>query len=451
MRMKKEDVMRMKKLKLIAIILAALMLLGGCSSAALRPAAVARPVYPKAIAFDDYEDRMALQAENTPDERFLQALSEFAASSTGALLPSSEENQLYSPLSLYYPLALCAVGAGGQTKSQLLEALHLAGFDDDYIAEQSARLFRYLYTDNEVSKLTLANSLWMDEYSFRKDFLDTAAGDFYAYLYEADFSKEAAAKEMAEWVSKHTGGLISPAYNFSEDLVLMILNTFYFKDAWSKSFNKALTQPGEFHLAGGGAVTADFMNMTTNRNYTDGDGWSLLPLFTVGGASMNFVLPDEGLSPEDLLSSEKLSGILQLNGESVYARVTASIPKFDFGVETNLMELFAALGITDALDPGLADFSGMADDGLYISSARQLARISIDEDGVEAAAYTELAMDAGAAMIEEPRPVELIFDRPFIFFIEYQGIVLFTGVVQNPAESYNIHNYNPSRNLSGRG
>jgi len=44
-------------------------------------------------------------------------------------------------------------------------------------------------------------------------------------------------------------------------------------------------------------------------------------------------------------------------------------------------------------------------------------------------------MDGTAAVIEEPRPVELIFDRPFIFFIEYQGIILFTGVVQNPAES----------------
>jgi len=429
-----KDVTTMKTLKLTAVLLAALILLGGCSIVSSN-AAVARPVYPKAIAFDNYAARRAVQEENIPDEEFLQALAGFAASSTGALLPSSEENQLYSPLSLYYPLALCAVGADGETKSQLLNALHLAGFDDDYIAEQSARLFRYLYTDNKVSKLTLANSLWMDEYSFKEDFLDTAAGKFFAYLYEVDFSNDATAKEMAKWVSEHTGGLINPTYNYSEDLVLLILNTIYFKDAWSKSFNKSLTETGDFHLAGGGTVTADFMNMTSNRNYIDGDGWSLLQLSTTGGASMNFVLPDEGLSPGDLLSSEKLAGILQMNGESVYARVTASIPRFDFGVENGLTELFAALGITDALDFKLADFSGMADDGLYISSARQLARISIDEDGVEAAAYTELAMDGTAAVIEEPRPVELIFDRPFIFFIDYQGIILFTGVVQNPAES----------------
>ena len=133
------------------------------------------------------------------------------------------------------------------------------------------------------------------------------------------------------------------------------------------------------------------------------------------------------------MAPEKLAAVLGMEGENVFAQVTASIPKFDFGVENGLKELLIALGAANALDPELADFSNMADDGLFISSARQLARISIDEDGVEAAAYTEISMDATSAIVDEPRPVELIFDRPFLFFIEYQGVILFTGVVQNPA------------------
>jgi len=424
----------MKKPKLIPIILAFLLLLAGCSSGKNAAySAVALPVYPEAIAFDDYEARNKVIAENTPDEVFVNALTQFAVSSTGTLLSGTRENQMYSPISLYYPLALCAVGAGGETKSQLFSALNMAGFDDKYIAEQSAKLFRFLYTDNDVSRLNLANSLWMEQYSFKEDFISTAARDFYASLYEADFSQDSTAKEMARWVSENTGGLISPEYDFSEDLVLMILNTIYFKDAWSKPFEKQLTEEDEFTLSDGSTVTADFMNMTSNRNYIDGDGWSLLSLGTVGGASMNFVLPDEGLAPEDLLAPEKLAAVLGMEGENVFAQVTASIPKFDFGVENGLKELLIALGAANALDPELADFSNMADDGLFISSARQLARISIDEDGVEAAAYTEISMDATSAIVDEPRPVELIFDRPFLFFIEYQGVILFTGVVQNPA------------------
>jgi len=424
----------MKKPKLIPIILAFLLLLAGCSSGKNAAySAVALPVYPEAIAFDDYEARNKVIAENTPDEVFVNALTQFAVSSTGTLLSGTRENQMYSPISLYYPLALCAVGAGGETKSQLFSALNMASFDDKYIAEQSAKLFRFLYTDNDVSRLNLANSLWMEQYSFKEDFISTAARDFYASLYEADFSQDSTAKEMARWVSENTGGLISPEYDFSEDLVLMILNTIYFKDAWSKPFEKQLTEEDEFTLSDGSTVTADFMNMTSNRNYIDGDGWSLLSLGTVGGASMNFVLPDEGLAPEDLLAPEKLAAVLGMEGENVFAQVTASIPKFDFGVENGLKELLIALGAANALDPELADFSNMADDGLFISSARQLARISIDEDGVEAAAYTEISMDATSAIVDEPRPVELIFDRPFLFFIEYQGVILFTGVVQNPA------------------
>ncbi|MGI5936536.1 MAG: serpin family protein [Oscillospiraceae bacterium] len=426
----------MKKPKLISIILASLLLFAGCSSnASGKPtanSAVALPVYPQTIAFDDYEAKNTVLTENDPDEEFIRALTRFAVSSTGTLLSSTRENQMYSPISLYYPLALCAVGAGGETKSQLLEALQMAGFDDDYIADQSARLFRCLYTDNEVFRLNLANSLWMAQYSFKENFLNTAAKEFYAALYEVDFSQDSTAKEMAKWVSEHTGGLINPEYNFSEDLVLMILNTVYFKDAWSKPFEKQLTEADEFTLSDGSVVTADFMNMTSNRNYIDGDGWSLLPLRTVGGATMNFVLPDEGIAPEDLMAPEKLTAILGAEGESVFAQVTASIPKFDFGVENGLKELLLALGATHALDPELADFSNMADDGMFISSARQLARISIDEEGVEAAAYTEISMDATSALVDEPQPVELIFDRPFLFFIEYQGVILFTGIVQNP-------------------
>ena len=425
----------MNTLKLISVFLASLMLLGGCTGTAAGPpaaSAVALPVYPEAIAFEDYEAKHTVMTENAPDDEFVKALTQFAVSSTGALLSNTQENQLFSPLSLYYPLALCAIGAGGETKSQLLDALYLAGFNDEYIAAQSAKLFRYLYMDNEVSNLNLANSLWMEQFSFKEDFLDTAAKEFYASLYEVDFSQDSTAKEMAKWVSEHTGGLINPEYNFSEDLALMILNTIYFKDAWSKNFDRQLTKADEFTLSDGSVVSADFMNMTSNRDYIDGNGWSLLELATMGGVTMNFILPDEGLAPEDLMSPEKLSAILEMDGESVFAQVTASIPKFDFGVENGLMELLSALGITHALDPELADFSSMAEDGMYISSARQFARINIDEDGVEAAAYTEISGDTTSALVDEPQPVELIFDRPFLFFIEYQGVILFTGIVQNP-------------------
>jgi serpin B len=66
----------------------------------------------------------------------------------------------------------------------------------------------------------------------------------------------------------------------------------------------------------------------------------------------------------------------------------------------------------------------------FISNIQQKAHISIDENGVEASAYTEIAI-AGAAMPEGR--AEMILDRPFIYGIQSRyGDLLFIGVCNNP-------------------
>ena len=67
----------------------------------------------------------------------------------------------------------------------------------------------------------------------------------------------------------------------------------------------------------------------------------------------------------------------------------------------------------------------------YISSIIQKAKISLDEDGIEAAAATILGM-AGDPGPGEPRPdlIEFYADHPFAYrILEYtSGTILFTGV-----------------------
>ena len=88
-----------------------------------------------------------------------------------------------------------------------------------------------------------------------------------------------------------------------------------------------------------------------------------------------------------------------------------------------------ALGVTDAFDMAEADFTPLTDNGAWLSSAMQAARVKIDEEGVEAAAYTELAC-ADSAMMEVPPTVEMDLDRPFLFVIfDYNDIPLFVGTV----------------------
>ena len=67
---------------------------------------------------------------------------------------------------------------------------------------------------------------------------------------------------------------------------------------------------------------------------------------------------------------------------------------------------------------------------VFLSAAEHAALVEIDEDGVTGAAYTMLAMAAGAAVPQDE--IDFVLDRPFLFLVTGRdGSVLFSGVVNN--------------------
>jgi len=80
-------------------------------------------VFPKAYAFDDYDTKQAIIDGNPADDTFLMALNEFSYKTAAQLLTDNSGNANYSPLSLYYALAMAASGANGETANELLSLL----------------------------------------------------------------------------------------------------------------------------------------------------------------------------------------------------------------------------------------------------------------------------------------------------------------------------------------
>ena len=65
----------------------------------------------------------------------------------------------------------------------------------------------------------------------------------------------------------------------------------------------------------------------------------------------------------------------------------------------------------------------------------QETHIGIDEEGVEGAAYTMIAM-AGAAFTEPEQQAEMILDKPFLFGVQdMNGAWLFLGVCKDPSQA----------------
>lgn len=93
--------------------------------------------------------------------------------------------------------------------------------------------------------------------------------------------------------------------------------------------------------------------------------------------------------------------------------VDLSLPAFDIEWQTSLAALLQGLGMELAFTDG-ADFSGITtQEQLLISGVVHKAVITVDAEGMEAAAATAVGMEEAAAP-EDPK--ELVLDSPFLFF-----------------------------------
>lgn len=381
-------------------------------------------------------------------DTFANAYDKFAIKTTVELFKDSDENMVYSPLSLYYALALAASGAEGTTQDQILAVL---GYKDaESLATDCKSSFEALYhVPNEENNkpnewgeydsdsrytLAIANSLWIDDsLNLKESFAKSGAENFYADIYKGDLQSEKVAEAKALWVKDRTNGVIEPSAEPADaDTVLSIINTVYFYDEWINRFDKDKTEEDIFTCSDGTEVTCDFMNMKMgSHGFRKGDNYTESSLSLKNG-TMTFYLPDEGADVHELVkNADILESVVNGSGEYTSGEVTWKVPKFSYGSSMSLADILIALGMEDAFGEN-ADFSGISDNKpLLISNVKQDAHIGIDEDGVEGAAFTEI-MYAGAAM--PTGKAEMILDRPFLYVVKNNGRVVFMGICENPAE-----------------
>lgn len=396
--------------------------------------AIKSPNYPKSIPFDDYDSRRAIKQQNYTDESYKKALNDFSYNSASKILSNQSKNISYSPTSLYMTLSLAGTGANSETRDEIFSVLGVKGKKINYLSEQNAKLFKSLYSDNEIGKLKIANSLWLKkDVEFKNTFVDNAAEKFYASVHSVDFSDDDSGKLMSKWISENTNGILSPDMSVNEEQIMSIINTIYFKDEWIGRFDENNTKPDIFYLSDGGEVKGEFMNCTYDvHGYVKGDGFTSSSLRLKNFGSMMFILPDEGMSVDDLISTPEKTASLFKDKGSESGKVIFQIPKFSFGSSSDLKDTLKSMGIKSAFQPE-ADFLGITEASAYISNIKQQTHIAIDEKGVEAAAFTEIIYCGSAPPNENV--AEMILDRPFIFAIKAdEGTILFIGVVNNPID-----------------
>ena len=388
-----------------------------------------------------YEEWMAdVKERHSAIRQYSGSLDGFLDKSIREFMSGTESgNAVYSPLNVYMALAMLAETAGGESRQQILALLGAP--DIETLRMTAAALWRGNYIDDGAVKSLMANSLWLNEdVKFVQPTLDLLAEEYYASSFAGRMGDPDFDKALQDWINENTGGLLkeqASGLHMDPETVMSIASTIYFKGRWAGEFNKNATEKDDFNLPDGGKLECDFMHKSAANDYYWGDDFAAVALGIEGSGSMWLILPDEGVTPESLIESGEATDFLLRNGDwgkQKHIIVNMAVPKFDVSSETDLVAGLKDLGVTDVFDASAADFSPSTGDldGTCVTNIEHAARAKIDEEGVEAAAYTVITRCGGAMPPEEQ--VDFILDRPFIFAITGEdGLPLFVGIVNRPA------------------
>ena len=411
--------------------------------------AVAEAHYPEMAPYPDetaadfeaqYEAWRADKKEQNREIDSLDSLTPYFQASISTFLSGTEgENQAYSPLNVYMALAMLAELTDGESRAQILTLL---GSDSlEALRGQANALWNDHYSSDGATNSILASSLWLDEgVPFDQNTLDTLAETYYASSFQGDLGTEEMNQALQDWLNGQTSGLLQEQIGqltLDPETLLALATTVYFQAQWDSTFSEEKTAPQTFHSPAGD-VTVDFLHRDSSGYYFWGEHFSAVGLRLANdGGTMWLLLPDEGYTPEDLLSDQEALDFLTTGwgwAQGQNLMVHLALPKFDVSSQIDLEDGLRQLGVTDVFDAGLADFSPMlAGDaqGIFVSQAKHGVRVVIDEEGVTAAAYTMMAMDGAGAPPEEE--IDFTLDRPFLFALsDDQGLPLFAGVVNQP-------------------
>ncbi len=357
----------------------------------------------------------------------------------------TEKNVVYSPANLYLALCMLTETTGGESRAQVLDLLGLSDVEQARAAANA--LWRNLYRSGANGKTLLANSIWLNEQcDFHEDTVGTLANDYYASTFRAPMGEPATDDAIHEWINENTNHLLEEAANGLQtdaDTLMMLISTLYFKGMWSSQFDACRTSEDTFTAANGTEQRIDFMHSAGNGTYYRGENFIAAALPFRDGTSMWFLLPDEGVSVQSLLpDADNVSicidapeGTVQdtafgpIFAQAGYAELHWSVPKFDVDSDLDLIPALQALGVTDVFVDGGADFSPLTDMDAVVSAVKHAARVKVDEDGCEAAAFTAIMVQTTALPMPQP-VVEINLNRPFAFLITgVDGLPLFAGVV----------------------
>ena len=422
------------KNKIITAILLATMLLSGCSAptdsvktseSSAKPVITAdfRPLDYSALSKEQYD-------EKAMEEEYLKFVFDFFSKTTEK---TEKGNVMVSPASMMFALDLAAAGAGGDTLKQIAEAVG-SGEDPEKTLKFASDLMKKINSSEKVS-FKAANAEWFNKDMFgdkvNEDYLNSVKEMYGAEVNFSAFNDDTL-KEINDWTSDHTNKMIPEIIKeFSPRDAAVLVNAIAFDGKWETAYEN--TRDSVFRGQDGEKETP-FLFGSEDTYFENGEAVGFRKDYEGGQYSFVAMLPkDENGSIKDFSSKLTYDKYLEFMGSKKNIKVRTRMPVFKSEFETLPVEILKEMGITDAFDPGKADFRGIADKDLYIQKVIHKTAVEVNKEGTKAAAASAINMTLGA-VLQEPEEFETVYlDRPFVYAIvdNATDMPVFIGYVEN--------------------
>lgn len=347
-------------------------------------------------------------------------------------------NSMISPLSVMMAMDMAAAGAKGSTQDQITQMFCPGASQaqiESYLNDLMGR-----YQANEDVELHIANSIWInDGYAeeINTGYLDRANQVFDATARVLPFDA-AAVDEINGWVDENTNGMINRLLDLNSlqpDTVMCLFNATAVEAPWAKPYEDAQVWEDDFTDAAGQTQSVEMMHGTEADYFETEDAVGFLKYYEGGEYGFLAILPKEGMTVEEYLAGMTGESYREFYDTRTGAyKVHTMMPKFTYEYELPMNDVLYALGVKDAFDESLADFSGIASSAgdLYIDQVLHKTFIEVGQYETRAAAVTGITMQTNSISIEEEYR-EVYLNRPFIYAIidMENGTPIFIGTLQS--------------------
>lgn len=348
----------------------------------------------------------------------------------------TKENLFISPFSVSMSLSMALNGAAGTTKTGMENTLGFQGQQASTINDYNKLLSGQLQSIDKDVIFTVANSIWYrKDFAVETSFIATNREFYNAEVSALDFASPSALTTINDWVSLKTNKAIPTILkNITPDNMMFLINAIYFKGSWRNKFDASKTSDQDFHKEDLSVVKCKMMTQESNYRSLFNNSFSAIEMpYGQGNFVMTVMVPVAGKTTADVIAACTADNWKKWNDAMYSSDVKISLPRFKMTYEKTLNDLLSSMGMADAFNSTIANFSRISTtEGLYISEVKHKTMVEVNEEGTVAAAVTSTGMSTTS--IQLPQVINV--NKPFVFVISEKstGAILFTGRIMDPTK-----------------